>query len=507
MSMKQLLVLILLLFSVRLVLSQTPQEKSVLEIISEADTKSDPAEMVVTLKKALGILEDTGDSIKGIYYYNLGVSYGMRYDVDSATQSLNLSIEYADLAGDIFTQIGSLNGLANVARIENDNDAAKGYYERGLELTKDSKEHRAYKWRSALLGNIAGIFFDLGNPDAALSYTKDALIESTAISDSTSMARNLVQLGYCYNALNYPDSAFQVNQRATEILEMTKDLYLLTFQYYTMGNTYMDDGDFTKAEYYYNECIKLAKQFNEYETLIECLNAMAGLLFEQEKFISAEQYLEESLVVSGKEEILAPRRDAFKLFYELEMARTNYKNAIGHLKEYHLIKDSLSNQETINNIEEFRVKYETAEKEKEILQANAEIAEQERFQVFLIIITSVVILFSAVAIGLIIQRSRLKNALLSQEIDTLRLQINSVFNNQTEEVVLNPEMINEGLFKPLSDREIEIFQQALSDKTNRQIADAMYVSINTVKYHLKNIYEKLGVSNRSEALNKVLAKG
>jgi len=35
---------------------------------------------------------------------------------------------------------------------------------------------------------------------------------------------------------------------------------------------------------------------------------------------------------------------------------------------------------------------------------------------------------------------------------------------------------------------------------NREIADAMFVSSDTVKTHLANVYRKLGVRNRAEAV-------
>ena len=55
--------------------------------------------------------------------------------------------------------------------------------------------------------------------------------------------------------------------------------------------------------------------------------------------------------------------------------------------------------------------------------------------------------------------------------------------------------------EPLSDREKEMLRFLLNGITNREIAGRLFVSENTVKFHLKNIYAKLGVGNRLQAIN------
>lgn len=59
----------------------------------------------------------------------------------------------------------------------------------------------------------------------------------------------------------------------------------------------------------------------------------------------------------------------------------------------------------------------------------------------------------------------------------------------------------------LSDRELEILKLVASGKSNQSIADQLSISENTVKYHLKNILQKLGVSNRTEAVTIAMHKG
>ena len=53
--------------------------------------------------------------------------------------------------------------------------------------------------------------------------------------------------------------------------------------------------------------------------------------------------------------------------------------------------------------------------------------------------------------------------------------------------------------EPLTDRERDVLRFLASRLTVREIADELYLSINTLKFHLKAIYRKLGVNSRAEA--------
>ncbi|MEE4145176.1 MAG: LuxR C-terminal-related transcriptional regulator [Halieaceae bacterium] len=55
------------------------------------------------------------------------------------------------------------------------------------------------------------------------------------------------------------------------------------------------------------------------------------------------------------------------------------------------------------------------------------------------------------------------------------------------------------LFEPLTRKEISILKLLVNGSSNAEIADQLFVSKNTIKFHLKNIYAKLGVANRVQA--------
>jgi DNA-binding NarL/FixJ family response regulator len=54
----------------------------------------------------------------------------------------------------------------------------------------------------------------------------------------------------------------------------------------------------------------------------------------------------------------------------------------------------------------------------------------------------------------------------------------------------------------LSPREIEILQRLSTGATNRQLATSLFISEATVKTHLVHIYDKLGVDNRTQAIDR-----
>lgn len=54
----------------------------------------------------------------------------------------------------------------------------------------------------------------------------------------------------------------------------------------------------------------------------------------------------------------------------------------------------------------------------------------------------------------------------------------------------------------LSKREIEVLELLAQGLSNQEIADKLFVSLNTAKTHISSIYSKLGVSRRTQAVEK-----
>ena len=60
---------------------------------------------------------------------------------------------------------------------------------------------------------------------------------------------------------------------------------------------------------------------------------------------------------------------------------------------------------------------------------------------------------------------------------------------------------------PLSQRELQVLQYLAAMLWTEEIAEAMYVSVNTVKTHVRSILRKLSASRRNEAVRRARTLG
>lgn len=71
-------------------------------------------------------------------------------------------------------------------------------------------------------------------------------------------------------------------------------------------------------------------------------------------------------------------------------------------------------------------------------------------------------------------------------------------NQQVPELKL--EKINKHLLSPLTEREFSVMRLIYAGKTNNQLAAELFISLNTVKVHIKNAYLKLDAPSRTKAI-------
>ncbi len=77
----------------------------------------------------------------------------------------------------------------------------------------------------------------------------------------------------------------------------------------------------------------------------------------------------------------------------------------------------------------------------------------------------------------------------------------------TKPAAIPPQAPSQEMVEPLSERELEVLALIARGYSNKQIANQLYLSMGTIKVHAHNIYGKLGVNNRTQAVARATELG
>ena len=108
---------------------------------------------------------------------------------------------------------------------------------------------------------------------------------------------------------------------------------------------------------------------------------------------------------------------------------------------------------------------------------------------------AIAVLFTAVGVWAGLKLTRKKEVVIVKEVAVLVDRDNFV--------------LNENLLKQLSisKREYEVLELIANGMSNQEIADKLFVSLNTIKTHSSRLFEKLEVSRRIQAVEKAKRLG
>jgi DNA-binding CsgD family transcriptional regulator len=400
--------------------------------------------------------------------FNLGL---LNAEIDNYTKAahfldsaFNLDFARMDTAafGYDLTSLGDL-----MMKVE-DYEMAIHYYKQGVAVKETiGGDHSIGILRQ---GKLSHAFLKAGNLDSASYYNIIAISGAMANSDSLTWVKQLLVRG------------------EIEIERSEFELALETGRYCTYFFADLGDNRFL------SQAMKITTDalvgMNRHHEALAVLTQL-------ESIIKMDHWIDESVYIAKmKSEIL-----------EL-LGRSD--EAIYYTKRLLELQESLLEREKQKNVYRLNQEYLSKQKEQEIalLKAREDLMEiqllkKRRESIAL----TALILFVFVGGGFVFysirRKNKLEQALLASQVTELRYKLKAILEFKPEEVGISQDQINEMLEDPLSDREFEILNLALSNKSNTEIASTVSLSVNTVKFHLKNVFRKLGVNNRKEAFEYV----
>lgn len=417
-------------------------------------------------QRALKLAQASKDSLeKSNQFFSLGSIYMELGDYQKSRQFLDSAYKI-DFARRDTAAIGyDLSNLGDLMMKLENYPSALSYYREAVNI----KETMANNVNTETLryGKLAKALLLNNQLDSAASYNELAIQLATEQNDSLSLAKHWIDKTSISLRQNSLSDALRTGRKAYSFFEQKKATKFQIISGQVLANAYMKSGRYQDALDLLDKLIPIANDNG---------------------------FLEEAANIYLKKSVIREQMD-------------DNGNALQHYKAFQSIKDSLDRMQQTTTTLLLEKEYQTAQKENQIalLEARDQVSKLELSQRRRTIILLLAVLTITIVMGVYVfinqrKKTQLKNELLTTEINELRLQIKQLIDYQPEKSNISIDQLNKSLKEPLSDREFEVLQMAMTDKNNSEIAEKIFISTNTVKYHLKNVYQKLGVSNRKEAL-------
>lgn len=427
------LFLILLSFLIEYpVHSATTADNLLLDVIirSNKEGKSDKA--LEILRQGYQAHLKASDSVKAAYYQKLGTHYGLVFQIDSSRLYLNKAKSIVDNKGNW----GSLalevyNSLGNVSRGLTRNEEAIVYFNKALSLLGEKKDQQYYINESRLIGNIAGIYYDMQRYNDALKYARRSfeIVNSNKL-EGQYLISNLI-MAFASRAAGELEQAITHNQYVLDLVEADSSLqYYKPHTYYNLGSIYVEQNDLLSARANFLKAISSAKRINEYEVEVSCLISLANISLKEQKLAEANRHLLQANRLADQNNFIHKRVEILTLQVEALSKIKRYKEALEAQSLLLALNDSLKNVKTSEKIDELNTRYETAKKEQQIAQLeqekllkDLESSQQKQYQFFLITIAILLI----AAIALLYNRYQLK-AKTNKQLEALNFTKDRLFS-------------------------------------------------------------------------------
>ena len=313
------------------------------------------------------------------------------------------ALHYFQIALDLRRQVGralsiasSLNNIGTLYWHWGNLSSALEYYEKSLKLSFSENYIHGIVITEL---NIGLINIDLGALDFAEKYIKNAISEA-----DTAQIKKGVANGYYYlSILNNKKGKFLLSLKEIEkclpYFENTNDFNALSKIHTLKAKNFIKIRQYKSAKSSLNTALKYSKNVKDNSLQASVMQVIGSLDLVKHRYHSALKNTKSSLKINMSMHQIEKVIQNYLQLANIQMEMGNYKSAAKSFQQYIVFKDSLFNQKLTGNIANWRVKYETAKKENEILKLNkenelhlSEISKQKTLRNLFIIISFLILL-------------------------------------------------------------------------------------------------------------------
>ncbi len=402
--------------------------------------------------------------------------------------------------------------LSNIGVVREVSGSYPAAIEKYLEALKIFESLDMKLRMAKIFNNIGIVYQQLKEGEKSLEYYQKSLSISSKDENgliSSANSQNNIATHFEEFVQDY-DSALYYYQKAQNIYKREGLIRQLLIVDNNIGNIYMLQNQYKIADSVFKSVIDESIAHGFEKTIAPTLNYQAELHYYQLDYIAAEEKAIQALNLAIENSNKEVEYDCLITLYKVYENMGNYKKANEIIQQKYIIQEQLNGIEQKKQINLLNVKYEVDKKENKIkiLELNNIVQKREISQLYLII--AIIVLISAGTFMTFIlyrKNNKLINAQMQSDILRYINKINQIeeeneskYNHQQKSREIQIREIAKSF--DLTERENDVLILISKGYNNIKIADELFVSINTVKFHTKNIFIKLDVKNRIEAIQK-----
>ncbi len=440
-------------------------------------------------QKGFDLARDLGFASGQIWnLYQKALAHEFDDEFPEAIATFQEALNLATINEDSLSMAKLRNSLGVAHYYKSDYAQALAHYYKGLALSEAIGYHEGAGYA---LNNLGVIYRQRRDFKNALETYQKAIQVKELEQDSTGLVNSHYNLGLLYSYTQNHEASLAEFQKAFALSRNQKTERNLAELNIGLGIALYNLNDFEKAYSKLNEGIENLKADKNHEK-ISALTYL-GILEIQKgqgnsglaKLLQAKEMVENSDRLELKRQVSKELAQGYELLGFPE-------DAINSYKAYNRYNDSINSEQRLWAIEEMQARFETIEKDKQIKQQEEILASEKRKKTQAAIVLTCA--FLAGIGGLYIYVKRWQKRINKPTASFAKVQHPNG---------INIDKINTKLLSKLTNRESEVIMLVEKGMTNHEIADRLFVSENTVKTHLKNIYSKTTAQNRTELLHKL----
>jgi len=252
----------------------------------------------------------------------------------------------------------------------------QGEYEIAIEKYIESSEFAIQAKDTFLISqaynNIGAIHLYIENYEKSIEYFKKALTLKKLVASPITIAYNTSNVGEAFRRNEQLDSAEVYFMRAYTVFKDADDTRGLATTLNNIGNIYAIQENYETAIQYYEESLIYKREMNKPRDFAVACNNLGEMYFELKNYSRSLEYYKTSEQHALKSESLIEIKTAYKGLSKVLEVNGKWKESLAYFKKYNQLSDSLLNIEKASSIADFEEKYQSIEKEKEIVKLEAE---------------------------------------------------------------------------------------------------------------------------------------